>query len=54
MAQANLPYLTHYVLSLFNRPFRTIKKEQLVNTINGGDCEIQVEFEVGTMVNNTR
>ena len=31
--------------SLFNRPFRTIKKEQLVNTINGADCEIQVEFE---------
>ena len=31
--------------SLFNRPFRTIKKEQLVNTINNNDCEIQVEFE---------
>ena len=31
--------------SLFNRPFRTIKKEQLVNTINNADCEIQVEFE---------
>lgn len=33
---------------LFNRPFRIIKKEQMVNTINQGDCEIQVEFDVGT------
>ncbi len=33
--------------SLFNRPFRTIKKEQLVNTINNNDCEIQVTFSVG-------
>ena len=31
--------------SLFNRPFRTIKKEQLINTINNADCEIQVDFE---------
>jgi len=33
---------------LFNRPFRIIKKEQMVNTVNQGDCEIVVEFEVGT------
>jgi len=33
---------------LFNRPFRDIKKEQLVNTINNADCEIQVTFSVGT------
>ena len=33
--------------SLFNRPFRTIKKEQLVNTINNNDCEIQVTFNTG-------
>ena len=33
---------------LFNRPFRIIKKEQMVNTINQGDCEIEVEFDVGT------
>ena len=32
---------------LFNRPFRTIKKEQLVNTINNNDCEIQVTFNTG-------
>ena len=32
---------------LFNRPFRNIKKEQLVNTINNTDCEIQCEFNIG-------
>ena len=31
--------------ALFNRPFRDIKKEQLVNTINLNDCEIECEFE---------
>ena len=30
---------------LFNRSFRDIKKEQLVNTINNADCEIECEFE---------
>ena len=33
---------------LFNRPFRIIKKEQMVNTINNGDCMVEVEFDVGT------
>ena len=33
---------------LFNKPFRMIKKEQMVNTINNGDCIIEVEFDVGT------
>ena len=28
---------------LFNRPFRIIKKEQMVNTINQGDCEIEID-----------
>jgi len=32
---------------LFNKPFRNIKKEQIVNTINQNDCEIEVEFETG-------
>ena len=32
-------------VTLFNRPFRDIKKEQLVNTINQQDCELEVEFE---------
>jgi DNA repair exonuclease SbcCD ATPase subunit len=34
---------------LFNRPFRIIKKEQMVNTINGSDCKVQIEFSVGTI-----
>ena len=33
---------------LFNRPFRIIKKEQMVNTINNGDCKVSIEFLVGT------
>ena len=33
---------------LFNRPFRLIKKEQIVNTINDGDAEVEVNFTVGT------
>src|SRR6056300_34438 len=34
--------------SLFNKPFRIIKKEQMINTINQGDCEVELDFEVGT------
>jgi DNA repair exonuclease SbcCD ATPase subunit len=33
--------------SLFNRPFRGIKKEQIVNTINTGDCLVELEFTIG-------
>ena len=33
---------------LFNKPFRLIKKEQMVNTINNGDTLVECEFEVGT------
>ena len=33
---------------LFNKPFRMIKKEQMVNTINNGDCNVTIEFSVGT------
>ena len=33
---------------LFNRPFRIIKKEQMVNTINQSDCLVEVDFQVGT------
>src|SRR5210317_1873037 len=33
---------------LFNRPVRIIKKEQIVNTINNGDCIVEIEFTVGT------
>ena len=34
--------------SLFNRPFRKLKKDQLVNSINDKDCLIEVEFKIGT------
>ena len=34
--------------ALFNRPFRQIKKEQIVNTINNGDTVVELEFQVGT------
>jgi len=34
--------------ALFNKPFRMIKKEQMVNTINNGDCNVTIEFSVGT------
>ena len=34
--------------ALFNRPFRQIKKEQIVNTINNGDTVIELEFQIGT------
>src|SRR5210317_729949 len=34
--------------SLFNRPFRQIKKEQIVNTINTSDTLVELEFQVGT------
>ena len=34
--------------ALFNRPFRLIKKEQIVNTINNSDTLVEVEFQIGT------
>ena len=34
--------------ALFNKPFRIIKKDQMVNTINNADTIVEVEFEVGT------
>ena len=33
---------------LFNKPFRLIKKNQMVNTINQNDCVIEIDFSVGT------
>jgi DNA repair exonuclease SbcCD ATPase subunit len=32
---------------LFNKPFRKINKPQLVNSINGKDCCVEVEFSIG-------
>src|SRR6056300_1787862 len=34
--------------ALFNKPFRIIKKDQMVNTINNSDTLVEGEFEVGT------
>ena len=34
--------------ALFNRCFRLIKKEQIVNTINNGDTLVELEFQIGT------
>ena len=34
--------------ALFGRPLRPIHKAQLVNAINGKDCLVEIEFEVGT------
>jgi len=34
--------------ALFKKPFRKIKKDQIVNSINGGDCVMEVEFDIGT------
>ena len=32
---------------LFGKPFRNINKPQLLNTINGSGCIVEVEFKVG-------
>lgn len=32
---------------LFGQPFRKIKKGDVVNTVNGKDCYVEVEFEIG-------
>ena len=32
---------------LFGKPFRAVKKDQLVNTINEKECVVEVEFQIG-------
>ena len=32
---------------LYSKPFRAVKKDQLVNTINEKDCIVEVEFQIG-------
>jgi DNA repair exonuclease SbcCD ATPase subunit len=34
--------------SLFGKPFRSINKNQLVNSINGKKCLVEIEFSIGT------
>jgi len=35
--------------SLFGRPFRKINKPQLINTVNEKDCNVEVEFSIGSV-----
>lgn len=35
--------------ALFGKPFRNINKPQLVNSINGKNCLVEVEFDIGSM-----
>ena len=34
--------------ALFNKPFREIKKEQLINSINLGGTEVELEFRISS------
>ena len=34
--------------ALFNRPFRNINKNQLVNMVNQKNCVVEIEFTIGT------
>ena len=34
--------------ALFNKPFRTVSKPQLINTINGKNCLVEISFSIGT------
>ena len=33
--------------ALFGKPFRSVNKPQLLNSINGKDCVVEVEFDTG-------
>jgi len=35
---------------LFGKPFRSVNKPQLLNSINGKDCVVEIEFNVGNKV----
>ncbi len=34
--------------ALFNKPFRTVSKPQLINTINGKNCLVEINFSIGS------
>jgi len=34
--------------ALFNKPFRNVSKPQLINTINGKNCLVEIAFSIGT------
>ena len=33
---------------LFGKPFRNINKPQLLNSVNGSNCEVEVDFKIGS------
>jgi DNA repair exonuclease SbcCD ATPase subunit len=33
--------------ALFGKPFRPINKAQLINSVNGSDCLVEIEFDIG-------
>jgi hypothetical protein len=45
--QVRAPCLDALTFVLFNKPFRKVNKPQLVNSINGKDCRVEVEFSIG-------
>jgi DNA repair exonuclease SbcCD ATPase subunit len=40
-------FLDAICFALFGKPFRKVNKSQLINSINGKDCEVEIEFEIG-------
>lgn len=42
----NSTILDAITYALFNKPFRKINKPQLVNTVNNGDCMVEIEFSI--------
>jgi len=34
--------------ALFNKPFRSVSKPQLINTINGKNCRVEINFQIGS------
>lgn len=40
-------FLDALAFGLFNRPFRNINKNQLVNSINSKNCLVEIEFSIG-------
>jgi DNA repair exonuclease SbcCD ATPase subunit len=40
-------FLDALTFSLFNKPFRKISKNQLINTVNEKDCVVEVELKIG-------
>jgi len=37
------------IFALFNKSFRKVNKNQLINSINGADCLVEIEFQIGNV-----